>query len=94
MLVDREGASLSDALKDRQRPNTSNFMAEDKIRIESLQQGLQAFEPSQPFCSMERTNWEFGKYLHSRLCTGSCPPPWDGRVLQREDLARVVIEYR
>jgi hypothetical protein len=74
MLVDREGASLSDALKDRQRSNTSNFMAEDKVRIESLQPGLQAFEPSQPFCSMERTNWEFGKYLHSRLCTGSCPP--------------------
>ena len=71
LLADGGEATLSDELKQVQRDNTAEFMAEDKVRIEALQRGLQVFQPSQPYCSMERTNWEFGQYLHGRLCAGS-----------------------
>ncbi len=44
-----------------------NRLAEDKEIIESVQKNLPVFEPTQPYCDMERTNWEFGQYLVRRL---------------------------
>lgn len=68
LLADESGVSLADVVKRAPRDATIEFMAEDQARIEALQRGLQVFEPTQPYCSMERTSWELGHYLHRRLC--------------------------
>jgi phenylpropionate dioxygenase-like ring-hydroxylating dioxygenase large terminal subunit len=70
VLTDESDAARLSEAYERMRTNTAAFMAEDEVRIEALQQGLHVFEPSQPFCTMERTNWEFGKYLRARLGNG------------------------
>lgn len=71
ILTDVGDTARRSEIYEGMRTSTGAFMAEDKVRIEAVQQGLQVFEPSQPYCAMERTNWEFGKYLHGRLCGGN-----------------------
>lgn len=71
ILTDVGDAAQFSDICEAMRSTTAAFMAEDKVRIEAVQQGLQVFEPSQPYCTMERTNWEFGRYLHGRFGSGN-----------------------
>ena len=44
------------------------FMREDVVIIEALQKGLVANRGGAPYCEMEKTNWEFGRYIVEQIC--------------------------
>ncbi len=44
------------------------FMAEDILRIEAVQRGFVAYAGGSPYCEMEKTNWEFGRYIVNQVC--------------------------
>ena len=46
------------------------FMREDVVIIEAVQKGLVANRGGAPYCEMEKTNWEFGRYIVERICAG------------------------
>ena len=64
---DVDGGEISEEFREKTREFVFSFLSEDKEIIESVQKNLPVFEPTQPYCDMERTNWEFGQYLVRRL---------------------------
>lgn len=64
---DIDGGKISEEFREKTREFVFSFLSEDKEIIESVQKNLPVFEPTQPYCDMERTNWEFGQYLVRRL---------------------------
>lgn len=64
---DIDGGRISEEFREKTREFVFSFLAEDKEIIESVQKNLPVFEATQPYCDMERTNWEFGQYLVRRL---------------------------
>ena len=64
---DIDGGEISAEFREKTREFVFSFLSEDKEIIESVQRNLPVFEPAQPYCDMERTNWEFGQYLVRRL---------------------------
>ena len=44
------------------------FMREDLVIIETLQKGFAVNPGGAPYCEMEKTNWEFGRYIVQQVC--------------------------
>ena len=63
-----DGSDISPELAESYKESTAEFMGEDKITIELVQQGLAArVGNAGTLHPWERTNWEFGHYLASKL---------------------------
>jgi phenylpropionate dioxygenase-like ring-hydroxylating dioxygenase large terminal subunit len=70
---DIAGGGISEAFRKKSREFVAEFLSEDKEIIEAVQKNLSVFEPTQPYCDKERTNWEFGQYLVKRLLAEAKP---------------------
>jgi choline monooxygenase len=44
------------------------FMREDLVIIETLQKGFAVNPGGAPYCEMEKSNWEFGRYIVQQVC--------------------------
>ena len=52
--------------------STKAFLAEDKAIVEDVQKGLKSeLGNCAPLNDMEKTNWQFGRYLADRLLNGN-----------------------
>ena len=66
--ADRHGAALSPAEIEACEEQVEEFMNEDRAVVTAVQRGLASgSELPGPLHEWERTNWEFGRYVVSRV---------------------------
>ena len=72
-MPDTSDGEVSEEARRRLRDHTFEFLAEDEACLEVVQKNLASFNPSQPYCPFERSNWEFEQYAVGLLVAAGRP---------------------
>lgn len=70
-MPDTSEGEISEEARGKLRDHIFEFLAEDKACLEAVQRNLASFNPTQPYCPFERSNWEFEQYAVGLLIAAS-----------------------